>query len=674
MLTRWRRRAAVFLVALFPLFLFTSFAADFPHAPRLAIGPDGEAFGGWQAIAGDGSEFELFVQHPGGPASGLGRFAGILSGVAVDSSGRRLVLTSDGSLAVHADELTVLAFPDARWQMMCLALLPDGLAALHRDSVGALWLARPEAAGAWSLDGSGPMVVDARIDRAAFAVLDGEAHLLWSAGADDFSRGALRHLVRRGDGWLELPPLPLGDVRSFAFFRKGDGLELAALVPEPLDRAPSRLALRIWRRGQWLAGRELPEELTRLLSRNFDLAGAAGMADAEARWLSVGAGGVFLDGRAAIPVRTPVWNWFDLVVPATLAFFIFILILHCRRSRRLSRIFPGYPVDLASRGAALVVDWLLASAVTAAYHVASGNVRIYAELLNFGDISLLFWLGLGTLSIYSAVFEGLWGATPGKLLAGIRIRSVSGGPPSLAQVMIRNLFRAVDMFPVFFPGTVGAVIALFNPGSRRLGDLLAGTMARRHIPVESRKFVLASASPRRKELMAALGVDFSVEPADIDESSFRGDSPGEIACLLSMAKAKKIADRISGGRPGPVIVAADTMVIMDGTVFGKPKDAVEAAEMLSRLSGRSHTVVTGVTLLDLATGQGVSDVESTEVEMRELTCHEINSYVAGGDPLDKAGAYGVQSGFLVKQIRGSLSNVMGLPMEILQGMLAVLDS
>ena len=174
--------------------------------------------------------------------------------------------------------------------------------------------------------------------------------------------------------------------------------------------------------------------------------------------------------------------------------------------------------------------------------------------------------------------------------------------------------------------------------------------------------------------MNALGVDFSVEPADIDESSFQGDSPGETARLLSMAKAKRAADRITGDLPGPVVVAADTMVILDGTVLGKPRDAAEAAEMLSRLSGRSHMVMTGVTLLDLATGQGVSDIESTEVEMRELTRQEIDSYVASGDPLDKAGAYGAQSGFPVKQIRGSLSNVLGLPMEMLQGMLAILDS
>ncbi|MDR1534432.1 MAG: Maf family nucleotide pyrophosphatase [Planctomycetota bacterium] len=667
-----------FLPAFFSGWLFClgfagagSAAADSPRNPRLAAGPDGSLFGGWQARAGGDGDFELFAVDPKGEISGLGRFGGNLAGLAIAPGNRRLVLTRDGSLASHGDELVQLAIPDARWNMLDLAWLFGEAAALHHDRDGGLWLVRPEAPDSWRLEGEKPLVRDAQLDRAVLAVLADGPHLVWSARADDLSRGAFRHLAGDASGWRELPPMPLGDPGPFTVFPREGTLELAAIIPEPLGRRPPRLALRSWRDGRWTTGLELPEGLTRSLAGSRDLAGAA--TGIESRWLAADFGGVFLDGRPLTTAPKPEYPWSGLATLFTLFFFLVLLILHCRRSRQLSRLFPGRPVDLTSRGAALILDWLTVSLMTAAYHFSSGNVRIYAEWLNLTDLNSLFWFSLAVFSLYELAFEAHGGATPGKRLAGIRVRSALGGPPSFRQALLRNLLRGVDMFPVFFPGLVGAIIALFNPNRQRLGDLAAATVLRRHFPVEGRRFVLASASPRRRELLAALGVDFRVAPADVDEKVPAGSDPEETVRRLALAKARKAAAGLDGGA-GEVVVAADTLVALDGEVFGKPGDAAEAAEMLSRLSGRSHQVLTGVAVLDTATGQGVSEVESTEVELRTLSPGEISSYVASGDPLDKAGAYGVQSGFLVKQVRGSLSNVMGLPMETLRSLFAALDS
>ncbi|MDR1612464.1 MAG: Maf family protein [Planctomycetota bacterium] len=197
-------------------------------------------------------------------------------------------------------------------------------------------------------------------------------------------------------------------------------------------------------------------------------------------------------------------------------------------------------------------------------------------------------------------------------------------------------------------------------------------MVRRHCPVEKRAVILASASPRRRELLAALGLVFRSAPAEIDEGAIRGETPEDTARMLAEAKAQRVAET-DGGR-GEIIIAADTMVVLDGEALGKPKDAADAKRMLSLLSGRSHTVVSGVTVFDGALGRGVSGVDFTEVEFRDLSEQEIDRYVASGDPLDKAGAYGIQSGCLVKQVRGSLSNVAGLPMETLRELLDRIDA
>jgi septum formation protein len=178
-----------------------------------------------------------------------------------------------------------------------------------------------------------------------------------------------------------------------------------------------------------------------------------------------------------------------------------------------------------------------------------------------------------------------------------------------------------------------------------------------HLPA----LVLASGSPRRRELLAGLGLAFTVRPVDLDESPLPGEEPG--ATVIRLADAKAAA----GGRPGELALGADTLVVLDGTVLGKPRDAAEAAAMLLRIAGREHTVLTGVALCERAsTGvdRKVAAIETSRVRMAPLTPDEAAWYVATGEPLDKAGAYAVQGlgALFVEAVFGNYTNVVGLPL------------
>lgn len=169
--------------------------------------------------------------------------------------------------------------------------------------------------------------------------------------------------------------------------------------------------------------------------------------------------------------------------------------------------------------------------------------------------------------------------------------------------------------------------------------------------------ILASASPRRAEILQRLGLQFTIQPADIDETPQPGETPMELAERLAREKA----DRIATEHPGAVVVGSDTIVVVDEAVLGKPVDPDDAVQMLGLLSGRTHTVLTGVAAcLD---GHCVSGVESVDVTFRELSDHDRHAYVATGEPMDKAGSYGIQGygAALVQDIRGDYFAVMGLP-------------
>jgi septum formation protein len=171
--------------------------------------------------------------------------------------------------------------------------------------------------------------------------------------------------------------------------------------------------------------------------------------------------------------------------------------------------------------------------------------------------------------------------------------------------------------------------------------------------------ILASNSPRRRELLEQAGIGYVPEPADVDESVTPGESPEGYAVRLALAKASKTAGDHSEG----VVLGADTIVVLDGDILGKPADAGDAARMLARLSGRTHRVLTGVALVDARTGRSVTACEETSVRMREISPEEISGYVATGEPMDKAGAYGIQgrASVFVEGVTGCFFNVVGLP-------------
>lgn len=186
----------------------------------------------------------------------------------------------------------------------------------------------------------------------------------------------------------------------------------------------------------------------------------------------------------------------------------------------------------------------------------------------------------------------------------------------------------------------------------------SGARPRLVVPPAVVKLVLASASPRRRELLETIGLGFDVRPLDLDEVSVAGTLPPlDAAAAVAAAKARAIAPVA-----GTVVLAADTMVVIDGRTIGKPADAADARRMLATLRNRTHTVVTAVTVRAADT-EWSATLESS-VRMRDYGDHEIDAYVATGGCLDKAGAYGIQdAGFLpVETIEGCYCNVMGLPL------------
>ena len=177
--------------------------------------------------------------------------------------------------------------------------------------------------------------------------------------------------------------------------------------------------------------------------------------------------------------------------------------------------------------------------------------------------------------------------------------------------------------------------------------------------------ILASGSPRRRELLDLMGLTYTVETPDVDES-FSG-RPSETVMEISRRKAAAVAARHSDS----IIIAADTLVFADGAL-GKPHTPERAKEMLRSLAGNWHHVYTGITVINTRSGRILRNVDKTRVHLVPMTEQEIDAYVATGEPLDKAGAYGIQGmgGMIVDRIDGSYSNVVGLPMSMLRIMLA----
>ncbi len=173
--------------------------------------------------------------------------------------------------------------------------------------------------------------------------------------------------------------------------------------------------------------------------------------------------------------------------------------------------------------------------------------------------------------------------------------------------------------------------------------------------------VLASNSPRRRELLALGGWKFTVRPMSVDESQLPGEAPGEYVLRLARLKAREC---MRTAREGEVVLAADTSVVLDGDILGKPADAADAVSMLERLRGRTHQVYTGLAALRVADAREVLDLCVTDVPMRAYSDEELKAYAESQDPLDKAGAYAIQHSGVppVEKMAGCFASVMGLPL------------
>jgi MAF protein len=186
-----------------------------------------------------------------------------------------------------------------------------------------------------------------------------------------------------------------------------------------------------------------------------------------------------------------------------------------------------------------------------------------------------------------------------------------------------------------------------------------------------RRLILASGSPRRRQLLSLLGLPFIIKAAGVDERQLEGETPAELVQRVSQAKARSIDDV----RPDELVVAADTIVVLDDQVLGKPVDAGDAASMLRQLGGRSHLVYSGVSVWHPASQRLIYELGESVVWMRDYTASEIASYVESGDPLDKAGAYAIQHARFdpVSRVEGCWLSVMGLPLCHLGRALARFD-
>lgn len=185
----------------------------------------------------------------------------------------------------------------------------------------------------------------------------------------------------------------------------------------------------------------------------------------------------------------------------------------------------------------------------------------------------------------------------------------------------------------------------------------------------SMKFVLASASPRRKELLAELITTFEICPSNADEDIASYTSPEDLVLQLAALKAKEVAFRPE--HEGKIVIGSDTVVAFGAEVLGKPKDEADAFRMLKMLSGKAHAVYTGVCFACRKGNEYFCETKAakTDVHFEELSDDWIRTYIASGSPMDKAGAYGIQDGGLVKKIEGSYTNVVGFPLELVQATL-----
>jgi septum formation protein len=185
------------------------------------------------------------------------------------------------------------------------------------------------------------------------------------------------------------------------------------------------------------------------------------------------------------------------------------------------------------------------------------------------------------------------------------------------------------------------------------------------------KLILASSSPRRAEILRNAAIEFEVRPSSVEELPATNESPEAMVARLAEAKAGLVAREFGAGRDSVIVLGADTAVVLDHEIFGKPGDAASARSMLQALSGRTHRVLTGISLVSVPDGATRTAVESTDVTLARLTREEIEDYIRSGEPFDKAGGYAIQgrAGRYITRIEGCFFNVVGLPLARLYALL-----
>jgi len=188
---------------------------------------------------------------------------------------------------------------------------------------------------------------------------------------------------------------------------------------------------------------------------------------------------------------------------------------------------------------------------------------------------------------------------------------------------------------------------------------------------DQRRLILASASPRRQELIRVLNIPFEIRVSDVDETTPTYWSPAQVAEQLALRKAEAVHQMLQEGDQG-IVIGADTIVVLDYRVLGKPKDAEDAVSMLNLLQGKTHQVYSGVACIDAQTGETHVSHRVTYVKMKHLTEQQVQRYVASGEPMDKAGSYAIQGlgSMIVESIDGCYFNVVGLPLSLLSDMLS----
>ncbi|MFW5856927.1 MAG: Maf family nucleotide pyrophosphatase [Planctomycetota bacterium] len=684
------------------------------------VGAEEDAF----ALA---SSIDSLRKHWTAPERYRGRIAGLVGG-------------TDGIRAVFASGLVqAIRHEDGRHQQEELVRGRQALvAAAATEEViyglqhahGALQMHRLDpGADAWRPTGP-PLTPPGEVADVQVALLAEQPCVLWRVPLST-GRQALRAAVLTPSGWeaLPLPPAAVGRIPLAATGGEAGVVVLATApdgdgIPDPFN-GTLRLALSRYAEGGWNRFGTATLDGLSLTAGGW----SAALCPDDDGWLAVIADGESVrrirfdpDGTASAAVRlaglppsAAVGGW--LWVATTTMLFLGLAVFHAvLLRRRFRQPAPGSappptapqpasgqpeagrsPAEEAAavHGAAVGVGGV-ATPMERALAFLVDTILILPAFLVFLVVEGAGWDALQedlvsldrflpgmvcfqiVFVLYATLAETVTGQTVGKRLLGLCVRRQEGGRPEGWRILARNVLRPVDSvalpiggFPIpFFPALVSM---LFSRTNQRVGDRMGGTMVVRRVGLERRRIILASGSPRRRAWLQRLGLPFGVLAPDVDEHLPPRSTPSEAAVGLAQRKAEAVGRRLQDGE---IVIAADTLVAHDGEILGKPRDRAHAREMLQRLAGDVHDVVTGVAIWDRASGRRLAAFARTEVQMAPLSDEEIERYLATGEADDKAGAYGIQgeAGRFCHVLGGSHSNVVGLPLELLHPMLEELEA